>query len=84
MKSMSVNFTNMDDEEKRVAVTYAAREVQAFYDSHHNREDDMPKKRRRGDDDDESAAPSDATRKAAKTGCEITEKDDSQGTGTTE
>ena len=83
-KAMSVNFTNMDDDEKRVAVTYAAREVQAFYDSHHNREDDMPRKRPRGDDDDESAAPSDATRKAAKTGCENTEKDDSQGTCTTE
>lgn len=83
-RTMSVNFTNMDDDEKRAAVTYAAREVQAFYDSHHNREDDMPRKRPSGDDDDESAAPSDATRKAAKTGCEITEKDDSQGTGTTE
>ena len=83
-KAMSVNFTNMDDDEKRVAVNHAAREVQAFYDSHHNREDDMPQKRRRGDDDEESAAPSDATRKAAKTGCENTEKDDSQGTCTTE
>ena len=91
-KAMSVNFTNMDNDEKDFAVTYAAREVQLFYDRHHNCDDDMPvvtthsttRKRPRGDDDDESAAPSDATRKAAKTGCEITEKDDSQGTGTTE
>ena len=83
-KAMGVNITNMNDEEKRVAVNHAAVEVQPFYDSHHNREDDMPKKRRRstGDEDEESAAPSDATRKAAKTGCEETDKDDSQGTHT--
>ena len=81
LKSMSVEMSSdMDHEDKLVAVSRAACEVQKFYDSHHNQTGNMPRKRDRESDDDEedddlSAARSESVRKAAKPACAETEKD---------
>ena len=82
-KSIGVEFTSeMDNEDKDEEFNRAARELQAFYDSHHNQGNDMPgSKRDRESDDDPStaAAESHSVRKASKSGCEETEKDDETG-----
>ena len=83
LKSMKAEISSeMDHIEKRDIVNHAASEVQAFYDSHHNISGNMPvSKRDRESDDDPStaAAESHSVRKASKSGCEETEKDDETG-----
>ena len=72
-KSLRVElFSDMDNEEKRDAVSSAAMELQKFFDTHHNRAGNMPEpKRGRGSSDEDrdcgEPVPKDSRTEAADT-----------------